>query len=69
MVYNELTVKYASEQIRAATGYMPREELNEGGIVYMCQDTSDGKDAGGTAIFLLRYRSVLEANIRNAQGA
>ena len=68
-MYNEFTFKYASEQIRAATGYMPRMEFNEGGIVYMRQNTSDGKDTAGTAIFLLRSRSVLEANIGNVQGA
>ena len=69
MMDNEFTVEYASEQISAAAGYMPGLKFKEGSIVYMCQDTSNGKDAARATILLLRYHSVLKANIRNVQGA
>ena len=69
MVDDEFTVNYAPEQISAATSYMPGLKFKEGSIVYMCQDTSNGKNAAGATIFLLRYYSVLKANIRNVQGA
>ena len=35
----------------------------------MCQNTSNRKYARRTAIFLLRYHSVMKANIINVQGA